>query len=790
MTIRRQLSFSYLAILALLSANLLIHLWTNSKRSNVTRDLERSMYQQNLIGSIKEKTAARQAQVTLMSQFDPGELAPPREDELAEFGAQLDSIADDVRKLAKDADREDVATIDELEKTAQLLSASWQRFYRSNGSNHEAAIMELVGANELAANILDGILPRLDSAQKDRKDSITQRYYDVTTLINQVIILVFLISGALALVIAVVVSRRFQQGFRILKVGADAIAAGNLDHEIPVIGGDEIGDLAAAFNRMSGSLRSAQSEISKRQHDLELLSEEAESANRAKSQFLANMSHELRTPMNAVIGYSEMLIDEAEDQELNQFIPDLKKIRTAGKQLLELINDILDLSKIEAGKIELHIEEFDVQAMAGDVLEVSLPLASKNANRLVLQIADDVGSMSSDVTRVRQILFNLLSNASKFTRAGNIELSVKKASGPSGDMIEFRVKDTGIGMTPDQISKVFEAFTQADSSTTRKYGGTGLGLAITKKFCEMLSGSIFVESDPGKGTTFSVRMPVRLRLPAQTPKPGAASNGKPASRHANGKLGHVLVIDDDRAVQATTKAFLMRMGYSVTVADNGPEGIRLAHECHPDVITLDIARPELDGWNVLTALKRDALLRDIPVMVLTLSETNNSGYTLGANEFLTKPIDSEHLTGVLRKYRRPDNRSILVIDDDPGVRNLLTIVLSNHDWTVDVAENGLVGLEKVMLKTPSVILLDLMMPEMDGFGFLEELRKLPLSADVSIVVLTAKELTGDDRKRLHGQVERVMAKGQETEAVLASVVEFVSQQAARKERPVEEPAVK
>jgi two-component system, sensor histidine kinase and response regulator len=232
--------------------------------------------------------------------------------------------------------------------------------------------------------------------------------------------------------------------------------------------------------------------------------EAAQSADHAKSQFLANMSHELRTPMNAIIGYSEMLTDEAEDLGLRQFIPELKKIRTAGKQLLALINDILDLSKIEAGKIDLHLEEFGVRDMINDVASISEPLAAQNSNTLVTNIAD-VG-MYSDLTRVRQILFNLLSNACKFTQFGTVELTVTDETGSEGDFIKFQVKDSGIGMTAEQAGKVFEAFAQADSSTTRKYGGTGLGLAITKKFCDIMSGTIVVESELGKGTTFTVRL--------------------------------------------------------------------------------------------------------------------------------------------------------------------------------------------------------------------------------------------------------------------------------------------
>jgi len=518
----------------------------------------------------------------------------------------------------------------------------------------------------------------------------------------------------------------------------------------------------------------AQTEISQRQQKLELLSEEAESANRAKSQFLANMSHELRTPMNAIIGYSEMLTEEAEDLQLTQLASDLNKIRSAGKQLLELINDILDLSKIEAGKIELHNEAFDVREMIADIAALSQPLASKNSNQLIYHVGDGIGLINSDVTRVRQILFNLLSNACKFSKVGTVELTVSRIPGEQEDQVQFQVKDSGIGMSQAQLTKVFEAFTQADSSTTRKYGGTGLGLAITKKFCEMLGGSITVESELGQGTTFSVRLPLRAKQDATSI---VGLGGDPVPSPADARRGHVLIIADDAAVQDLMSSFLTGKGYAVTLANSGVEGLRLARESRPDVITLDIGAPEMDGWSVLSTLKHDDLLRDIPIIVLTMSDSRNRGYALGATEFLTKPIDNARLAAVLREYGRLKNSSILVVEDDSATRDLLHATLSKDGWIVETAENGRIALEKAGNSPPGMILLDLMMPVMDGFTFVEEFQKLPSSKNVPIVVLTAKDLTPEDRKRLNSHVERVLAKGKETEIVLSTVLDFVAQRA-------------
>ena len=494
--------------------------------------------------------------------------------------------------------------------------------------------------------------------------------------------------------------------------------------------------------------------------------EAAQSASRAKSQFLANMSHELRTPMNAIIGYSEMLTDEAEDLGMVQFIPELKKIRTAGKQLLALINDILDLSKIEAGKIEMHREEFGIRDMINEVASITEPLAAKNSNKLILNIAD--GTMYSDVTRIRQILFNLLSNACKFTQFGTVELIVAE----DGEFIVFQVKDSGIGMTAEQAHKVFDAFAQADSSTTRKYGGTGLGLAIARKFCEMMDGTIGVETEIGKGTTFTVRLPKRAgKLADESP---AMASTAPRQISTRESIGHVLVIDDDPVIHDLMRSFLAREGYAVTVADSGLTGLLRARETKPDVITLDIAMPGMDGWSVLAALKDDPGLSEIPVVILTMSDNKNYGYALGATEYLMKPVDREHLAGALRKYSRVNHDPILVVDDDPNTRDLLSSTLTKDGWSVQTAENGLAALESVRKTRPGLVLLDLMMPEMDGFAFIEEFRKLPSLGEIPVIVLTAKDLTAEDRRRLNGHVKRIMGKGEGIEPVLKRVQELVA----------------
>jgi signal transduction histidine kinase/CheY-like chemotaxis protein len=509
--------------------------------------------------------------------------------------------------------------------------------------------------------------------------------------------------------------------------------------------------------------------------EIEDKSRQLELADRHKSEFLANMSHELRTPLNAIIGYSEMLQEDAADLGAEQFTDDLGKINAAGKHLLELINAVLDLSKIEAGKMELYLETFEVAGLVKDIGAVIRPLAGKNGNRLEMQCPADVGTMHADVTKVRQALLNLLGNACKFTERGTITLAVAREPVDGRGWLSFTVRDTGIGMTPAQLARLFEAFSQADAATTRKYGGTGLGLALSRRLCRMMGGDVTVESEAGRGSTFTVRLPA-LVTPASEPGAEAAT---PVSPQAPASHGTVLVIDDEAAVRDLMQRFLVKEGFRVATAAGGDEGLRRARELHPDAITLDVMMPGMDGWAVLAALKADPAVADIPVIMLTIVDDRNLGYALGAAEYLTKPVDRERLVAVLKKYRR--DLPVLVVDDDPVLRELLGRTLATAGYTVVEAENGRVALERLREVSPSVILLDLMMPEMDGFEFLVALRDHDAWREIPVVVITARDLSAEDRARLNGRVERILQKGAYgREALLTEVRALVASGVARR----------
>jgi CheY-like chemotaxis protein/nitrogen-specific signal transduction histidine kinase len=500
---------------------------------------------------------------------------------------------------------------------------------------------------------------------------------------------------------------------------------------------------------------------------------EAEAASRAKSTFLANMSHELRTPLNAIIGYSEILAEDATDRGDAASVQDLAKIQAAGKHLLGLINSILDLSKIEAGRMDLYLEQVNLQQLIEEVRVIIQPMIENNGNRLVIEAAPDIGAMRTDLTKLKQSLLNLLSNAAKFTKQGEVGLAVARQAGPAGaSHVLFTVSDSGIGMTQEQMGRLFEAFSQSDASTTRNYGGTGLGLAITRRFATMLGGSINVTSTPGVGSRFV------LELPDQSVAVAARSSQVADERaEVDESALTVLVVDDDPAVHEVLTATLARRGYRVMHATDGAEALAIMRKTPPDIVTLDIMMPKVDGWTVLGTMKSDPALEHIPVIMLTIVDDRNLGYSLGASEYMTKPVDRERLLTLVRRFTSSNaNAVVLIVDDDPEVRNVVRAALHKEGLRTAEAANGRAALDWMDANpVPDLVLLDLMMPEMDGFQFLERTREHPERLKIPVVVLTAKDLTAEEKAFLAERTILVLGKSAQPINSLGTALAAIAQ---------------
>jgi len=646
---------------------------------------------------------------------------------------------------------------------------------------------------------------------------------------------ILIVIGALALTFIIVsyIARRMTAPITWLKSAAHSLERGEFDPDsLDAIAArnDELGELAHSFQNMARTITQREQSLAEQAENLEQTIQSrtaqlaqavtdaqnarahAEQANQTKSEFLANMSHELRTPMNAIIGYSEMLIEEAETANKPHIVADLQKIRNAGKHLLDLINDILDLSKVEAGKMPLYIEQFDVREMLGEVVTTITPLIEKNQNTLDLHFADDLGTMKADVTKVRQTLFNLLGNATKFTEKGTVTFEARREVVPAQsdaipegqsssdcdrdaspkmaavtDRLVFVVRDTGIGMTPDQLSRIFEAFMH----TTRKYGGTGLGLPISRNFCLLMGGDLLVESEYGKGSTFTIILPAKVsRKTANAQSLGGDlsddDNDSPESGAKNEAASHggevsipegtttaevqatvpagatILVIDDDAIMRDITSRNLRREGYRVLLANDGPSGLAIARTEKPAAIVLDILMPGMDGWAVLSALKKDPALRPIPVILASQLDEKEVGFALGAHDYLIKPVDKERLVTAIRRHLDDpsDARPLLLVEDDKPTREMVQRLLEKEPFAIDIAEHGRAALEHLehTSRLPAVILLDLLMPTMDGFEFLTRLRERNEWRGIPVIVLTAMDLSLAERDLLLTRAKYILPK--------------------------------
>lgn len=543
----------------------------------------------------------------------------------------------------------------------------------------------------------------------------------------------------------------------------------------------EIGQVWNAVQQLFIRLKQRDQDVAEEHRTAQMALEkklEAEAANYEKSQFLANMSHELRTPLNAIIGYSEMLYEDAEERKDDTQIEDLSRIRTAGRHLLSLINDVLDLSRIELGKTELYLEDVSLPELINQVVATVQPLVITNNNNLIVNCPETLGGVYIDASKFRQTLINIIGNAAKFTRDGIITLTVNRemvpGTGVETGWIVVRVKDTGIGISKEQQKKLFQAFTQADESTTRIFGGTGLGLAISRNICRLMGGDITVNSQLNEGSEFCVRIPAHV-ADAENEINVYSGNENGDKRafarkrvqfdlaqinERRNKISKILVIDDDASVVDLLERTLGQEGYQVECVTHGDDGLEQARKIMPDLILLDILISDVSGWSILAQLKKDPAVAHIPVIMHSVLDERSTAFALGASDYLFKPASHSRLLEVLlRNLRRQKGINILVIDDDVDTRRLMRMVFENEGWDVIEEVDGDLGLIRVMENHPSAIVLDLNMPRMNGEEFLERLDEKPEYRDIPVLALTGKILTPEEREKIIKKVDLLVEKG-------------------------------
>ncbi|HAC44435.1 MAG TPA: hypothetical protein DCF65_00045 [Chloroflexi bacterium] len=542
----------------------------------------------------------------------------------------------------------------------------------------------------------------------------------------------------------------------------------------PSFGGDELSRVQQFMTAVATAVDRARLLERLKVANAELLD-----ANRHKTVFLANMSHELRTPLNAILGFSELLIDFPDghfpDETRKRF---LEQIHSSGKHLLGLINDILDLSKIEAGQMELRLQMVSIADVVGQVASTVEPLARQKQIHLEFEAAS-AGQILADEGKLRQMILNLVSNAIKFTSEGG---SVAIKAVRVVDRMEIAVSDTGVGIAEEDLQRLFKEFQQVDSGVNRKQQGTGLGLALTRSFAILHGGNVRVQSEPGKGSLFTIDLPVEARSPHRAP---GALNGDVVKTPADISRPLVIVVEDDPVAAELLTRQIERAGFRTEIARTGAEAVTMAKEHKPAAITLDILLPDVDGWEVLTRLKQDKGTSDIPVVVVSVVDNPELGTALGALDYFVKPVDAKDLVNRLStvnfKQRSGGRQTcVLVVDDEAANRDWLKHVLEPAGFKVTLATGGQEAIELARSRKPDVVMLDLLMPEVNGFEVVEALGGHEATRSIPIMVLTAKHLTNADFDQLNGHVSTILRRGSSGAADVLNQLQVVLNK-----RPVE-----
>jgi len=685
MNLSKRIALSSTVILIFFLCTVVVFFWSNDIRKKKVTELQSTIRSQYLVSDVSDELTEfnRQLQVlaTIASARRKQGLADEERDRLLSSIIGLEQSLAHVQATAEGS----IATQLNGTVEASAIVSEWKGLINWTIENGESVQVETLTDFSEDFQATNEQLQTDSSVLRARAEELDAEIDEVVALSSRISLAVFGISAFITLLLTIILTRFTKRSLTALREGTRQWSEGNLAHRIVIKGKDDLAALARAFNGMANNLDAAMKEAQAER-------EKANKANKAKSGFLANMSHELRTPMNAIIGYSEMLIEEIEDEgslEGAEAQSDLEKIRAAGKHLLALINEILDLSKIESGKMTVYYEPIDISTLINDVKTTVKPLVDKNDNGFEVIMDIDDPNIETDVTKFRQILMNLLSNAAKFTKEGMITVRAKRFTEKGVDSISVAVKDTGIGMTKEQLAKVFDEFTQADDSTTREFGGTGLGLSICRSFATLMRGRIEVESEPGKGTTFTYIAPA-LQHRRKTDEERALE--KKGEGIEGSSLASILVIDDDEVSLEISERILSKKGFSVLSATSGAEGIKLAREKHPDVIVLDVIMPGMDGWQALEQLKEDEATRNIPIIMQSMLSERELGLAKGADDYLTKPIDKGKLTDAVRKLL-PDvklENGLMIIEEGEAIQHLVRHAAEEHHWemhiTADLSE--------------------------------------------------------------------------------------------------------